>query len=310
MSEAELAGAAIQKALAENPNLRKKILQRQIFNCWYEIFPKFADKFYPVKIQADILFVDSNDNTFKDMLKFGAEKFLAQINEKISPGFPVIAKIKFAKSFDAPPPVIKKFPAQIETVEIELSAEEIAACEKKVAAVTDDAQRKILLDTMLSYAKSQKRKLQGGWHKCKFCNVLCPPNEIFCNVCTVKERAKMLSAIKKIFLAAPETHFKEIQQKIIRQFPHLQTECTLEKIESARMDLILYKAAKISYGDTSSDAAIFLVRLIRQLPLESVTPEIVNNTLQEFKFNLADLPPFKKHEFLKPPKKLKVVNQQ
>ena len=303
MSEPELAGVIVQKSLAEtNPALYKKILQQQIFNLWYEIFPKFADKFFPVKIQDDILIVDSNDNAFKDMLKFGAEKFVAQINEKISPGFPVIAKIKFGKSFDAPPPVMKKIPVQNKTVEIILTAEEIAACEKKVAAVTDAAQRKVLLDTMLSYEKSKKRKLQSGWHKCKFCNVLCPPAEIFCNICAVKEREKMLSAIKKIFLAAPETHFREIQQKIIRQFPHLHNECTLEKIESARMDLILYKAAKISYGDTTSDAAIFLVRLINQLPLESVTPEIINNTLKEFRFNLADLPPFKKNEFLKPPK--------
>lgn len=304
MSEPELAGAAIQRALAENPNLHKRILQQQIFKRWQEIFPNFADKFFPVKIEGENLIVDSNDNAFKDMLKFGAEKFVAQINDKISPGLTIISKIKFGKSFDAPPPLIKKLPAQNEIVEINLTAEEIAACEKKVAAVTDDAQRKILLDTMLSYAKSQKRKLQSGWHKCKFCNVLCPPNEIFCNICAVKEREKMFSAIRKIFLAAPETHFREIQQKIIRQFPHLQKECTLEKIDSARMDLILYKAAKISYGDTTSDTAIFLVRLIRQLPLESVTPEIVNLTLKEFRFNLADQPPFKKHEFLKPFQKL------
>ena len=311
MSEPELASVAVQKSLSENnPKLLKKLQQQLIFNYWEEIFPKFADKFFPVRIDGDILFVDSNDSSFKDMIKFGAPEFVKKINDKISPNSPVIAKMKFSKSFSAPPPVIKRLPAKIEIVEIELTPEEIAKCKKKVAAVTDETQQKILLETFLSYEKSKKRKLQSRWHKCKFCNVLCPPNEIFCNVCAVKERNKLNSAIRKIFLAAPEMHFREIRQKIIRQFPHLHSECTLEKIESARMDLILYKAAKISYGDTTSDAAIFLVRLIRQLPLEKLNPEIIIRTLKEFRFNLADQPPFKEYDFSKPKKrKLKKVSK-
>ena len=109
----------------------------------------------------------------------------------------------------------------------------------------------------------------------------------------------MIQEIRKIFIAAPETRFREIQQKIIRQFQYFHEECTLEKIESARMDLILQQASKVSYGDTTSDAAKFLVQLIRQLPREKLTDAIINRTLKEFKFNLANLPPFPKYEFSK-----------
>lgn len=300
MSEPEIVGAVLQKSLAENHKLRKKLLQKEIFNRWQEIFPAFANKFFPVKIEGETLIVDSNDSAFKDMLKFGAPDFIQKINEKISPGLPIISKIKFGKSFEDIPPSIKNFPAPKILEEIQLSTEEIEECKKQVAAVADDNQRQILLETILSYKKAEKRKLKSGWHKCKFCNLLCPPKEILCNICAVKEREKLFCAIKKFFLAAPEMHFQDIQKKIIRQFPHLYKECTLEKIESARMDLILKRAAKISFGDTTSDAAIFLVRLIRQLPREKLTPEIINRTLQEFKFNLADLPPLQKHEFSKP----------
>ncbi len=300
MGEPEIVGEVLQKSLADNPELRKKLLQKEIFNRWQEIFPAFADKFFPVKIDGETLIVDSNDSAFKDMLKFGAPDFIQKINEKISPGLPIISKIKFGKSFEDIPSPLKKNSAPKIWEEIQLSAEEIDECKKKVAAVADETQRQFLLETILSYKKAEKRKLKSGWHKCKFCNLLCPPKEILCNICAVKEREKLFGAIKKIFLAAPETPFQEIQQKIIRQFPHLYKECTLEKIESARMDLILKRAAKISYGDTTSDAAIFLVQLIRQLPREKLTPAIINRTLEEFKFNLADLPPFKKHEFSKP----------
>ena len=300
MSEPEIIGAVVQKSLEEiSPELRKKLLQKEIFNRWEEIFKTLADKIFPVQIQGETLIVTSTDGAVLDALKFGAENFVKLINEKISPGMPIISDIKFGRSFDTPQ--IKKLPAKTETdeIKIELTPEEIAECEKKVAAVEDETQRKILLETALSYEKSQKRKLQLGWHKCKCCNVLCPPKEILCNVCTVKERERMIKEIRKIFIAAPETPFREIQQKIIRQFPHLYKECTLEKIESARMDLILQRASKISYGDTTSDEVIFLVRLIRQLPQEKLTDAIINRTLQEFKFNLADLPKFEKHTFTK-----------
>ena len=300
MSNPEIIGAVLQKSLNEiNPELRKKLLQKEIFKQWHEIFKTLADKISPVKIQGETLIVTSNDGAVTDTLKFGAENFVKLINEKISPGMPIISEIKFGRNFDAPQ--IKNIPVKIEydEVKIELTPQEISDCEKKVAAVTDENLRKILLETSLSYAKSQKLKLQRGWHKCKICNILCPPKEILCNICKVKERGRMVSEIRKIFCAAPETPFREIQQKIIRQFPHIHKECTLERIDSARMDLILERAAKVSYGDTTSDAAIFLVRLIRQLPREKLTDAIINRTLKEFKFNLADLPPLKEHKFSK-----------
>lgn len=300
MSELEIVGAVLQKTLAEiSPELRKKLLQKEIFNRWHEIFKTLADKISPVKIQGETLIVTSTDGAVMDTLKFSASNFVTLINEKISPGMPIISEIKFGRGFSPPP--IKKFPVQNKSVEpqIELTPNEISNCEKKVAAVEDETQRKILLETVLSYEKSQKRKLQRGWHKCKFCNVLCPPKEIFCNVCAVKERGRMYMAIRKIFIAAPETPFREIQQKIVRQFPHLYAECTPEKIESARMDLILQEASKISYGDTTSDAALFLVRLIRQLPREKLTDAIINRTLKEFRFNLADQPPLQNLKFSK-----------
>ena len=301
MGELENIGAVLQKSLEKiNPELRKKILQKEIFKRWHEIFKSLANKISPVKIQGETLIVTSTDGAVLDALKFGAEKFIKLINDTISPGMPVISEIKFGRSFDAPP-VIAPIPEQITEIEIELTPEEIADCEKSVAAVADENLKATLLETVLSRAKSQKRKLQSGWHKCKFCNLLCPPKEILCNICAVKERGRMIQEIRKIFIAAPETHFREILQRITRQFPYLN--CTLETIESARMDLILQKAAKISYGDTTSDAAKFLVQLIRQLPREKLTDAIINRTLKEFKFNLADLPPLPKYEFAKPQKR-------
>ena len=246
MSEPENIGAVLQRTLEEiSPELRKKILQKEIFNRWHEIFKSIADKFSPVEIQGETLIVTSTDGALMDALKFGAGEFVKLINDKVSPDMPIISDIKFGKGFAAPPPV-KEIPAEPVQEEIILTPEEIAECEEKVSAVNDENLRQTLLETMLSYVKSQKRKVKNGWHKCKLCNVLCPPKENICNICAIKERERMVKEIRKIFLTAPETHFREIQQRMARQFPYL--ECKLETIESARMDLILQYAAKVSYN--------------------------------------------------------------
>ena len=292
MSELERIDKVLYKTLAKNPNLRRKFLQAEIFYRWKELFPQFANSISPAKIQDETLILYSNDNALKDMLKFRAADFIQQINEKISPVIPIISDLKFGKI--KPPKLIfpKKKPKKIiapKFEEPELTAEEISECEKKVADVKNEIQRQILLETFLSYAKAEKRKLQRGWHKCKLCNSLCPPNDILCNVCTVKERERLQKTIRKIFCAAPETPFQKVQEKILIQFPYLQKECTLATIEFARSGLILQRAAKVSYGDSTSDAAIFLVCLIRQLPRHKLTQQIIDDTLKDFQFNLADL---------------------
>ena len=300
MSEPEKVGAVLQKSLVKiDPALRRKLLQQEILNRWNEIFKSLADKIFPVEIQGETLFVTSNDGAVLDMLKYSKADFIKLINEKISPDFQIISEIKSCRTFGTITQSVTKTKTETIEKQIELTPEEIAGCEKKVATVTNEVQRKILLETLLSHTKSQKRKLQNGWHKCKLCNLLCPPNESICSICEVKERGKLISEVRKIFIEKPETPFREIQQKIIEQFPYLKKECTLEKIESARMDLILQRAAKISYGDTTSDAVIFLVCLIRQLPREKLTDGIIKRTLKEFKFNFADLPPFNEYNFSK-----------
>ena len=293
MREPEPIGEIMHRAC---PLLQQKILQNEIFNRWQEIFPKLAKKVFPVKVKGEILYVYTTDSSFKNMIKFNARNFISTINETLSPGKIIISKILFSANSE---PEIKlavpkkKLPQKnLDTLKVELTPEEIAECEQKAAVVTDEKQRQILLDLLLSHARAQKRKFSAGWHKCKLCNLLCPPKEIFCDICIVKEREKMKKAIRQMFLDAPEIPFFQVQQKITEQFPDFSKECTFEKIDFVRMELIAQKAAKVPYNDKTSADAIFLVRLIQQLPEKKITPQIIETTLREFRFNLANLPEY------------------
>ena len=285
--------------------LRQKMFQQEILRRWDEIFDKFADKIMPVRFEGDTLFINSNDNSLKDMLKYSAQNFVDKINALI--GSPVIAQIKFSGKIGASLEKAEKKPAPIEIADdkkILLTAEEIAELEKQVAEIENPLARQKRLKYLIDFANAQKSKMERGWHKCALCDVLCKPEEIICGVCLVKERERMQMEIRRIFFDAPETPFRAVQEKVWRSVPHLKAECTLEKIDAMRMELILEVAGRVSYGDTTSERARFLVRLARQLPDEKLTPAIINRTLREYKFNLADLPKMEVQEFSKLPPKL------
>lgn len=303
MSEPENISAIMPRSLGElNDELRGKILRQEVINNWAEIFGVIAPDVEFVKIEGGVLTVTSLNAAARDFLKYGALKFVEKLNAKV--GAEYVKRIEIGRPARLPVEPLKKNPAPAEKnplVEVELSAEEIAECEKKAAVIRDDDQRQIVLETLLSHAKTEKSRQQSGWHKCALCELLVPPQETICAVCRVKERERLRKKIRRIFCDAPWTPFSEVQERMAAEFPYLQAECTLDTIESARMDLILQTAARVSFGDTTSDAAKFLVMLIRQLPREKLTPQIINRTLQEFRYNLADRPPFDSHGFIKLP---------
>ena len=131
-------------------------------------------------------------------------------------------------------------------------------------------------------------KIQSGWHKCKCCELLCPPEEIVCNICRIKERNKMRQTIRQFFIKNPAANFFEVLNEVKKIFPHIAEEISVEVVRSERTALITSLAAKVSVGDTNSDAAKFLTQLYRQLPKEKLTDEIIGRALKELRFNLAN----------------------
>lgn len=304
MSEPEIIGDIIPKSLSEvDATLRKKILQQELLNRWEKIFGAIHVEIDFVKLENGVLVISSQNSAVRDFVKYGAKDYVSKINAQLKQGADFVTKIEFGRNFNPPPQIPAKPPApeKKSPVEVELTAKEISDCEKKAAVISDDERRQIVLETLLSHAKSEKSKLARGWHKCKFCELLCPPSETICDICKVRERNRLHKKIRRIFHDAPWTSFRAVQEKIKAEFPHLAQECTLDTIDAARMDLILQTAARVSYGDTTSDAAKFLVMLIRQLPRENLTTQIINHTLKEFHFNLADRPPFDEYKFKKMP---------
>ena len=289
-----------ETVLQMNDDVKRQIDLRLIVLNWRKIVGDDADKIFPANVQGTTLILYSDSPALKDSFKFRAPKIIQQINSYFYEE--VITKINFQFT---PPNFEFAEPAQIvqseepPKVEVTLTDAEIDECKKKSAVIANETRRKMLFDCLVTKMRADKSLKLAGWKKCLLCENLCAPHENLCDVCKVNERNRMTRAIRKIFHDVPETKFRDVQKKIAEEFPYLRGECTLQFIEAARMALIQQTANRLPYNDKESPLAKFFVRLVRQLPEESLTEQIISRTLHEFRFDLADRPPFQPQNFQK-----------
>lgn len=273
----------------------KKFLCGEVIHDWDKLVDEsISAQVRPVKIERGVLYVSVQNSAFKDQLKFFAEEIIDAINEHYGQEEPLVKSIRIAKGFqiaDMPPD--ETSPAQVKKSEvaledITLTAEEIARCESQAENFSDDELRPTVLATLLSQARVQKFRLANGWHKCAECETLCPPEEIFCDVCKIKVRAAMVEELYRIFYDEPWLKTHEAQKILLERLPQMRGECPPDVIESARTSLIQKVAGSVRYGDEESPDVLKLVMLEKRLPPEKLTPAIIRRTLVDMQFNLAD----------------------
>lgn len=281
----------------------KKFLCGEVIHNWSKLVNKsIAAQVRPVTLEHGVLFVDSESSAIKDQLKFFAEEIIDAINEKFAEDEPIVKEIRIAKGFqiaDNPPKKISP-PAQISKVELEqitLSDEEIEHCEEQSKKISNEKLRQTILKTLITQARLKKFRLANGWHKCTKCDKLCPPEEIFCEVCRIKERELMIEELFKIFYDEPWLKTWEVREILLKRMPHMYRECLPDAIESARASLIQRVASHIRFGDEESPEVLRLVMLAKRLPPDKLTPAIIKRALADLQFNLADVPKVQRQSY-------------
>lgn len=279
----------------------KRFLRSELIYHWGEIIDdSIAAQVEPVELEHGILFVDVKNSAFKDQLKFYREEIIDAINENF--GQELVKDIRIAQGFRVADklPDRNSAPAQVADLKstlgnITLTAEEIKNCEEQSEKISNEDLRRTVLQTLLSQARSQKYKLAQGWHKCLKCESLCAADEIFCEVCKIKERERMNRELYNIFYDSPYLRAQDAQKILLEKMPQMQKECSLDVIESARTSLIQKIASKVRYGDEESPEVLKLVALEKRLPLEKLTPAIIRRTLIDLQFNLSEQPKLQRY---------------
>lgn len=273
----------------------KKFLACEVISHWKEIVDEsISSKVKPVTIERGVLFVDVKNSAFRDQLKFFAEEIIDAINETFRQKEPLVKKIRLASPFQiANMPQEKNPPAQVVEEELKLedvtlTEEEKIFCERQAEKISEPKLRQSFLEMLLSNTRLKKFRLASGWHKCKNCESLCPPKEIFCEVCIVKAREEMFKALSKILFDAPWLKAWDAQKILLERMPYMKNECSLDVVESARSSLIQRIASRIRFGDEKSPDVLKAVMLRKRLPPEQLTPAIIKRTLFELQGNIPE----------------------
>lgn len=267
----------------------RKFLYSEVINNWSKLVDKkIAAQVKPVIIEHGVLFVKAENSAFKDQLKFFYAEILDAINETYKEAS--IKEIRIAKSFQVAAMLPEFSTAQAEEPkvkleEITLTDEEIKHCEEQAANLPDEKLRQVVLQTLLSQVRVKKFRLANDWHKCAKCNALCPPQEMFCEVCSIKEREAMVAELFKIFYDAPWLKTREARKILLERMPYMRNEALSEAVESARTSLIQRIASQIRFPDENSPDVLKLVMLERQLPPDKLTPAIIRSTLYELRID-------------------------
>jgi len=277
-----------------NPKIEKKIGIVQIMRNWENFVGDDAAEILPVSFENGILTLYSANPLLNDKYKYLIPDLIEKINENFGADF--VKKISFGKTFQAQNVNGERFkpnekPEKVEQ-EVFLTEEELDECKKKAESVKNPDIYDMILGMLIAQKKADKWKIQNGWHKCAVCDNLCEPDEFFCFLCSVNEPKKMSKLIREIFAAAPHTEFKTVKKKVLAKMPHMKKFCQDDVIEAARMDLIQQTASRLAYGDEDSPRAKFLVMLVNQLREEELTEQIIKQTLNTFRFDLAERPEF------------------
>ena len=280
----------------------QKYLASELAYHWRELVDKdTSDNMKPVKLERGVLFVAIESSAYKDQLKFLEEEIVDAINEKF--GEPIVSSVCPASALQIAEmspdkdsrSVIEK--PKLTPEDVTLSEEEIQQCEERARKVSNEKLRETVLHMLLSQAKVQKFRLENGWHKCLKCDVLCAPEEILCEVCKIKEREAMVNALFRIFYDEPWLKAWDAQKILLEEMPHMQSECSLAAVESARSSLIQKVASKIQFGDEESTDVLKLVALEKRLPPDKITPAIIRRTLIDLQFNFSEQPKLQRYFF-------------
>ena len=279
----------------------KNFLCGELIRAWPEIVDEnIAKKVRPVKIDRGTLYVEVPNSAFRDQLKFLAEEIVAAVNEKFPQDEPLVREIRVARGFQIPAAPSEKIAAAkyklpVTLDEIILTDEEISRCRAQAEKFSEEKLRETVFQTLVTQVRTQRFRLATGWHKCLKCSVLCPPKEIFCEPCKIRERELMVAELFKIFYDAPQLKTHEAQKILLERMPHMRRECSAGAVESARTSLIQQVAGSVLLGDEESSDVLKLVALEKRLPPEKLTPAIIRRTLVDLQFNLAERPKLQRY---------------
>lgn len=263
------------------PNTLKSIGLTKQFNAqsvivhWQEIAgDEIASHSWPISIQRGVLLLAVNNPVWSHhlmMLKpMLIDKINTYLNEKL------VVDIRFQAGN------LKKYQNNQEDGEViallqpaKLNSEELAAMWQATEAIQDDSLRKKCYYVLIKQTALNKAKEQAGWKSCIRCNVLVPPGQNYCTVCSIELKQETRKAITKLLTEAPWLTYQEICQfipcsprqfhtakkRLVHKLIHALFEPGLDKLNQGTLVMLMTGVKPGRINDTMVDTVINKIKV-------------------------------------------------
>lgn len=258
---------------------KKKYQEEMIFWKWDSIAgAEIARHIRPDRFSFKTLFLAADSPVWANQLLFFKTELISKINDFA--GQPLVADIRFnasAEAFKRKNALNSKSEKTTKTVPVPTEAEEKKAAEF-CAKITDEKLRRAAEKALSSELAETRLRLQQGWHQCRSCKKLCPPEEAVCFNCRNDERKTREKKIRELLQACPWSTYADINNYV---------SCTPLEANGQRAKLIQQLAGRLVYGDFESLDVKTLVMLADSVPYEQLDETRIKRVTKRLKWMMA-----------------------
>ena len=246
---------------------------------WQEIVgEEIASHAWPISIQRGILLLAVNNPVWSHHLMMLKPGIINKINTFLKEK--MVIDIRFQAGD------LKKYQNYGEGGEntavlqpARLDSKELAAVWQATEAIKDDNLRKKCYYVLIKQTGITKTKKDAGWHSCKNCSVLVPPEQSYCTACSLVYKQESSQAIKKLLREAPWITYQEIC-KFVPCSPREFHTCKKQLVHRLIRDLFEPGWDKLNEGT--------LVMLMTGVKPDKINETMVNHVISKIKGRLAE----------------------
>lgn len=263
--------------MVESLGIDKKFKSQLVMFYWNKIVGNdIAAQSTPVEVEYGVLFIAVDNSVWCHHLLMMKADILHKINQFI--GEPLIRDLKFKNQSSA-----KKNLEEIHEEEenfkialksVKLDSKEIAKVNEKCELIKDNDLKNCIYHVYEKHLRLKKIKLNKNWHKCDFCDSLCPEEERYCSICSINQRQKKLAEIRNELSNVPWATYAEINQYI---------PCTSQEYIDAKVTLLHHLSSEIASDDESSIKVKTLTMLFTGAKHDKIDGRLIQKTLAKFR---------------------------
>ncbi len=266
--------------------VNKQYKSQLIFFYWSKIVGHdIAAQSKPAEIEYGILFLTVKNSVWSHHLSMMKIDIIAKINHFI--GEALVKDIRFRNY---------EFDDTVKTIEkknegpnlgkflrhVTLEKKEIEQVNQQCELIQDENLRVQLVRLYQKNLKLHKLEKQYDWHPCQKCQVLCPKEQLYCNICERESRHEIEAKIRKILSDVPWARYADIYKYI---------SCSQDMVNKERVKMMQKLVTHVDPEDSSSMDAKTLTMLYRCIPPDQLNEDLIKKTLYKFRHDL----PFRKN---------------